>query len=190
MNILFEGKDSGTVHPSSHQFKQRGQMIIKEAKQKASFFWIFFFPVFIHSTAFVCMFGLKTPFLRVLFLLILTSCYTLEFQPVEDYPILKRNVKKAKFLGSPPDRYHKKIGIFVVREYAGILDDKNFVQYVERKTAEKGAEGCYLDTRQKIRTETFRTRTTGSINRPGNETTSTMQSETEILTFVLFNYMD
>jgi len=131
-------------------------------------------------------------YLRILILIFfaaLTGCYSAEFFPATDYPILKKKVENVELRWTEPVRPYHILGRLVIRDFTGNIEDENFLRYLRHQAMDRGAEGIVIVQSQTKQVEYLR----GYANDPRRgsyqrQETGRLDGNLSIVTAILFNY--
>ncbi len=119
----------------------------------------------------------------------LPGCYSAEFFPGPGYHNLRREfVGEPEIRLSPPVRAHRELGILLLRNFAGDLQDENFLAFLRKEIKSLGAQGGWVARRrfhQQVQYETG----TASARRPGSiSPTGEITTTVGVIQIVLYNY--
>lgn len=120
---------------------------------------------------------------------LLQGCYSVEFQPAPDYPILRRtDVDAVELRRTPPRRPYDRLGRLIIRDAALDLNDPHFLRFLKGQIRERGAQGAWVSRTRRTETPGL---TAGTRQADGYfQENAQLSVDTGILTLVLFNYRD
>ncbi len=75
-------------------------------------------------------------------------CYSAEFQPAHGYANLREeSIDKVEITYSMPTGPYSRIGMLVVRDFPGDLQDPSFVNFIQGEAKRHGASGAWIAER-------------------------------------------
>ncbi len=121
----------------------------------------------------------------------LTACYTAEFRPVPDYPVLREaKTESVEIVWSHPGQSAVILGSLIIRDFSGDLDDPAFLSYIKREARKRGASGAYISEKRMERVDSFLSDTTGrrqtGYKNPARSQDLILKTDIGIVTVLLF----
>lgn len=75
-------------------------------------------------------------------------CYSAEFQPSNGYANLREvDVDKVEVVFGIPSGSYTRIGLLIIRDYPGDIEDPTFLNFVEGEARRHGASGAWIAER-------------------------------------------
>jgi hypothetical protein len=132
-------------------------------------------------------------FLYFLFPILFASCYTVEFKPVPDYPVLREvNTDEVVITYSYPGTDMEPLGTLLIRDFSGDLNDPQFLSYIKREARKRGAPGAWIQERRLSKVDSFHADHSGgrqnSIERNESRGGTILKTDLGIVSVLLFTY--
>ena len=91
------------------------------------------------------VFGNRLIFCCLVPALLWQACYSTEFRPAQNYPVLrKRHPLPTELRFRPPEDSYDRLGVLYVHDAALDLQDDSFRSFLKKKVHELGADGAYV----------------------------------------------
>ena len=131
--------------------------------------------------------------LQCCLLLLLTSlatgCYSVQFEPATDYPVLKRVIEsdaEIELRSAPPRRPYDRLGALTVHDAALDLQDRTFRNFLKEEIRRRGARGGFIQYRGRRYADGMQS---GVRDQRYDYTpTGSMQVDVYELRLILYNY--
>jgi hypothetical protein len=124
----------------------------------------------------------------------ISSCYSVEFKPEADYPVLRETeVDKVFITWAYPGPNIVPIGTLLIRDFSGDISDPAFLTYIRRQARKYGAPGAYIQERRILNVDSIHTDYSGgrqnSISRNGSGPQGNiLKTDVGIVSVMLFTY--